>query len=664
MIAAWMLYCSLCAVGLTFAAVLAERVLLAGRAAVRVVWVVALACSLIVPVVLFQVSSYSTPARTAPRVTTADVAPLIAVDANHVTAPPPAPAVPPPSDQDWRKRLERLDRPLIVGWSILSATLALSVVVGFIILASMRGRWARRHAQGVPVYVSRDTGPAVIGAVNPAIVVPEWALALPPAQLALMLRHEQEHLRARDGQLLIAAQLALIAMPWNPALWWQVVSLRVAIEMDCDARVLRHADARSYGELLLEVARPHRPFNLAGMIAFAERATQLERRIRVLHRHRIAPAPRALLAASGIALLALTTAWIAPHPASPSRAAAPPAIAGAPLPVLPLRDLPNEAVPAVPNAARTATASGSPRRVARVARRVECANDTSIVGATYRVLFAGVALTRDNESRACELLARLADEQLAEDAVAQASMMTARANRMSIQSNRDASLMALLRTDTDRAHFTASMERLSAGAVGLDRGGARGRGGAPTDPSTMGGRVGRGGGVIGDTIVFARGRGRAGVADSDQVALQRKLAEMAKLNAPVNVTNQTFGGGVSVSTITVDSSAMNREERAKVATLVRDLVATMSAENVEGSYRRLFDGITLAPDDARAARQILSDAQQQIVAATPRFVPATRLRLNPGRGIVRIIAGADTALVDLVAEKDRPTVRSRLVSVP
>src|SRR2546421_308166 len=81
-------------------------------------------------------------------------------------------------------------------------------------------RWQRRDLFGVRVLVSERTGPAVVGAVAPAIVMPEWALAMEPKQLALMLRHEDEHRRAGDAQLLTAAQLVLIAMPWNVALWW------------------------------------------------------------------------------------------------------------------------------------------------------------------------------------------------------------------------------------------------------------------------------------------------------------------------------------------------------------------------------------------------------------------------------------------------------------
>ena len=54
MIAAWMLYCALCALGLSLAAVLAERALLAARGSVRYVWVAAVLLSFVVPAAAYR----------------------------------------------------------------------------------------------------------------------------------------------------------------------------------------------------------------------------------------------------------------------------------------------------------------------------------------------------------------------------------------------------------------------------------------------------------------------------------------------------------------------------------------------------------------------------------------------------------------------------------
>ncbi len=55
---------------------------------------------------------------------------------------------------------------------------------------------------------------------------------------AIALAHEREHIMARDRLLSLFALVLLIVMPWNPALHWQVRRLRLAIEVDCDARVV------------------------------------------------------------------------------------------------------------------------------------------------------------------------------------------------------------------------------------------------------------------------------------------------------------------------------------------------------------------------------------------------------------------------------------------
>jgi len=215
MIVTWMLYCSLCALGLTLAATLAERLLLAGRAPVRIVWIGAVLLSLAIPLAGFRPFSAarSPEGVLAPQPIVVPAAMLLRANVDVPVIRRTADGA--PEARAWSARitgwLRELDSSLVIVWAVLSATLAVSFISGVACLAWMRRRWDTRVVQGETVYVSRRTGPAIVGVLSPAIVIPDWALSLPASQLSLMLRHEREHLGARDGQLLIAAQIALIA---------------------------------------------------------------------------------------------------------------------------------------------------------------------------------------------------------------------------------------------------------------------------------------------------------------------------------------------------------------------------------------------------------------------------------------------------------------------
>jgi hypothetical protein len=132
---------------------------------------------------------------------------------------------------------------------------------------------------GVPVLVSVDFGPAIVGVVRPQIVIPAWTLALPPEQRALMMAHEVEHLARHDNRWLGAAFLAVVVAPWNIGLWWLVNRFRLALEVDCDRRVLlRGHDVEQYGNLLIRIGRHDGGRSLLAA-GFAERRSMLRTRI-------------------------------------------------------------------------------------------------------------------------------------------------------------------------------------------------------------------------------------------------------------------------------------------------------------------------------------------------------------------------------------------------
>ncbi|MDQ6769878.1 MAG: M56 family metallopeptidase [Gemmatimonadota bacterium] len=217
--------------------------------------------------------------------------------------------------------MESYDSSIVRAWYSVSVVLfvwglASALRVWRVVSVSRRGRGdegALVIVDGVPVVVTDFMGPATVGFWHSRVLVPRWVLALPGVQRQYVLRHEEEHRKAHDGRLLLIASLPLILMPWNLALWWQLRRLCLAVEMDCDNRVVKRlGDAPAYGELLLKVAQASsrgprlQPAFLGGV-------GTLERRLTAL----LAPTPlrlvqRFLLPAVALGLLFVVLKM--PHP--------------------------------------------------------------------------------------------------------------------------------------------------------------------------------------------------------------------------------------------------------------------------------------------------------------------------------------------------------------
>jgi TonB-dependent SusC/RagA subfamily outer membrane receptor len=179
--------------------------------------------------------------------------------------------------------LETPNGPLLLAW--LTASLLLAVLfVGTALRLRRQARvWSREEVGGEDVLISDGLGPAVLGLLFPRIVLPPWALSLEAEELEMVLLHEAEHRKTRDPALLAGGILAVALAPWNPALWWGLGRLRLAVEADCDRRVLtRGVHRKSYGRLLLGVASGARDlFPLAPALAEGG-GTRLERRLRMM----------------------------------------------------------------------------------------------------------------------------------------------------------------------------------------------------------------------------------------------------------------------------------------------------------------------------------------------------------------------------------------------
>lgn len=230
-------------------------------------------------------------------------------------------------DSSWWAHIESYDTIINQLWLTVSAGLLLWGLANAWRVSRLVGV-SRRHrgdasgpavVDGVPVVVTDSVGPATVGLFRSRVLVPRWVLALPGVERQYVLRHEDEHRRSHDAHLLFVASLPLILMPWNLAMWWQLRRLCLAVEMDCDNRVVSGlGDPTAYGTLLLKVAQAAsrgprlQPALLGGM-------GSLERRLTAL----LAPTPlrylqRFLLPAVAIGLVLIVL--VMPHPVLPTRA--------------------------------------------------------------------------------------------------------------------------------------------------------------------------------------------------------------------------------------------------------------------------------------------------------------------------------------------------------
>jgi beta-lactamase regulating signal transducer with metallopeptidase domain len=333
MIATWMLYTLLVGGLLYGAARGAEFVCRAAGAPTRFAWAAALCLAVGLSANALRIATQRTQLRVTPSV------PLTrTVAASPAGVPRVAPASAPsrwrslvaslaPSTRALARALDpnelgdltRLDRPLA---NAATATALTAIAYLLLALGRMRRLAAQlesRELDGHQVLVSDDLGPALVGIARPRVVVPWWMMSLAEHERRDILAHEREHARTSDPALAAGAALLVALAPWNVAGWGMLARLRLAIEADCDRRVLgSRVDARRYGALLLAVYER----SMAGRVprlAFVQRRSHLEERIRRLAGGRVPSLVSMRGAASMVAVVVL--GGLACETTTPSKAA-------------------------------------------------------------------------------------------------------------------------------------------------------------------------------------------------------------------------------------------------------------------------------------------------------------------------------------------------------
>lgn len=225
--------------------------------------------------------------------------------------------------------LPMLDRAAALAWVSMTLLLLGALAVGQWRIARARRQARRATVQGRPVLMTEDLGPAVAGIKEPVVLVPRWVSALDDASQQLLLEHEFEHVRHRDTWVLMAGALVTALLPWNPVAWWLARRLRIAVEMDCDRRVLAaHPAVRRYADLLLVAAGRNRLSTRLLAAHFGEYTSDLERRIRAMTDNRWKGRSLVVAGLVSIGVIAVSCEVPRPDPVSPGVLSSPEAPAG------------------------------------------------------------------------------------------------------------------------------------------------------------------------------------------------------------------------------------------------------------------------------------------------------------------------------------------------
>jgi beta-lactamase regulating signal transducer with metallopeptidase domain len=314
----WLFYVLVISLVLSVGGTLAEQALRRRHLQTRMVWLVAL-------IVGVSLSFHALPVPSAPgadstpqRITSRHLAvvPIRLPDVTGVAAP-----------VVRTERLAAVGSVLQLVWIIASALIAAGLIASAVQVYVRRRRWPMKMVHSHCVGVSKDVGPAVIGLIRPTIVLPEWVLTRSPQEQELIVEHEASHLRARDSLSLTVALVAVLLLPWNPILWWQLRRLRHAIEVDCDSRVLMAGHhLATYGTTLIEVGQ-RRSRYLGTVAAMSENRTLLEERIEVMSQRSNKPWKAGFVALFTLSVTVAFAATQVTSPDEPTTSAAKPDIA-------------------------------------------------------------------------------------------------------------------------------------------------------------------------------------------------------------------------------------------------------------------------------------------------------------------------------------------------
>ena len=240
----------------------------ASASARRLMWIVAAACLLTMPVLSLVVPPIGARAP----ISTFAASPSPAVVAHAVRTPTTAFPKPAPA---WRLWIPML-------WAAGALGVLARLAVGMIRLAWLK-RTARPidSANGVPCLESdRVSMPMTCGVLRPVILLPKGHGAWPVERLRLVLAHELVHVQQNDCLFQIVMQFACALHWYNPLVWLAAGQFRKERERACDDGVLRLGiSGPEYAGHLLELVRTLGPGATPALAVAMAHQSHLESRL-------------------------------------------------------------------------------------------------------------------------------------------------------------------------------------------------------------------------------------------------------------------------------------------------------------------------------------------------------------------------------------------------
>ena len=165
---------------------------------------------------------------------------------------------------------------------------------------------------GVKTYISQYVAtPMVVGILNSKLVLPSnYNAQFDKATLALILEHENVHIKRKDNLTNAFMLLPTILLWFNPLAWFCYASMRRLQELTCDERVLADKNIQQhilYSKALISCAA-NAPAGFMAYSHYGDKKTMLQRLTNIKHsteRSKFAKGGLLLVAASMLSGLAI-----------------------------------------------------------------------------------------------------------------------------------------------------------------------------------------------------------------------------------------------------------------------------------------------------------------------------------------------------------------------